>query len=215
MAEEEEGVVPLQSYDDLDIATIIVDINCEKLVQSLDPVSFALNLVYRHLIASQQSRDILKDRNKTRSERNLAFLNLIKFSSDPTWFSALLETLGEDKTTERLKEVLEKSELVWSLECCHVRKYITCSVLSNGAECSSSNLVLATGYRAVESERRGGLSRVSQTTSSATSGEHPHLLQHGVSTYTALHTHCGGCMVTVAHCYAVYAGVCCHAVTIH
>ena len=118
MAEEEEGVVPLQSYDDLDIAAIVVDTNYGKLVQSLDPAYLALNLVYRHLITLKQSRAILKDREKTRSERNVAFLNLTRSSSDPTWFSALLETLGEDKTTERLKEVLEKSELVWSLERC-------------------------------------------------------------------------------------------------
>ena len=118
MAEEEEDVAPFQSCHDPDIAAIVVDTNYEKLVHSLDPASFALTLAYRHLITLQQSRSILKDRNKTRSERNVAFLNLIKSSSDPTWFSTLLETLGEDKTTERLKEVLEKSELVWSLERC-------------------------------------------------------------------------------------------------
>ena len=118
MAEEEEGSVPLQSYDDPNVAAIVVDTNYEKLVQSLDPAYFALNLIYRHLMTLQESRAILKDREKTRSEMNLAFLNLTRSSSDPTWFSALLETLGEDKTTERLKDVLEKSELVWSLERC-------------------------------------------------------------------------------------------------
>ena len=112
------GVVPHdQSYDpdqnhDAEIAALAVDANCDKLVQSLDPVSIALKLVSRGLISSQQAQDILEDRVKTRSERNLAFLNLIKSTSDSTWFSSLLEVIGEDKTTETLKEVLEKSELL-------------------------------------------------------------------------------------------------------
>ena len=117
---EKVGVIPLQveNYDDPDIATFVLDTNCEKLVKSLDSLSFALKLVSRGLISSQQAQDVLDDRVKTRSEMNLAFLNLIKSSSDLTWFSTLLGVLAEDKTTERLKEVLEKSELVWSLECC-------------------------------------------------------------------------------------------------
>ena len=99
-------------YDDPEVATLIVDANCDELVKSLDPLSFALVLVSRGLTSKQQARGILNDRaeNKTRSERNLAFLNLVKSSSDPTWLSALLEALGEERTTERLKEVLEKSE---------------------------------------------------------------------------------------------------------
>ena len=109
--------LPGHIYDS-DLATIAVDINCDKLVQSMDPVSTAPKLVSRGLISSQQAQDVLDDRVKTRWERNLAFLNLIKASSDPTWFSSLLKVLGEDKTTERLKEFLEKCELVWSLECC-------------------------------------------------------------------------------------------------
>ena len=104
-----KAVVASQSCDEPDIATLAVDANCDQLVQSLDPLFFALKLVSRGLISSQQARDIL-NRVKTRSERNSAFLCLIKSSSDPTWFSAILETLGEDKTTERLKEVPEKSE---------------------------------------------------------------------------------------------------------
>ena len=113
-----EKVDPPGHIYDSDLVTIAVDINCDKLVQSMDPVSTAPKLVSRGLISSQQAQDVLDDRVKTRSERNLAFLNLIKSSSDPTWFSSLLEVLGENKTTERLKEVLEKCELVWSLECC-------------------------------------------------------------------------------------------------
>ena len=104
------GVDPQQSYDDPDIATLVADDNCDELVKSLDPLSFVLVLVSRGLISKQQARDILNDPVKTRSERNFAFLNLVKSSSDPTWFSALLEALGEERTTERLKEVLEKSE---------------------------------------------------------------------------------------------------------
>ena len=105
------GVGPQQSYDDADIATLVADDNCDELVKSMDPLSFVLELVSRGLISKQQARDILNDRAKTtKSERNLAFLNLVKSSSDPTWFSALLETLGEERTTERLKKVLEKSE---------------------------------------------------------------------------------------------------------
>ena len=105
-----EKVVVAPSYDPV-IAALVVDANCDKLVQSLDPVSVAPKLVSRRLISSQQAQDILEDRVKTRAERSLAFLNLIKSSSDPTWFSSLLESIGEEKTTERLKEVLEKSEL--------------------------------------------------------------------------------------------------------
>ena len=107
---DEVGADPQQSYDDPDIATIVADDNCDELVKSLDPLSFVLVLVSRGLISKQQARDILNDPVKTRSERNLAFLNLVKSSPDPTWFSALLEALGEERTTERLKEVLEKSE---------------------------------------------------------------------------------------------------------
>ena len=105
-----EKVVVAPSYDP-DIAALAVDTNCDKLVQSLDPVSIALKLVSRCLISPQQAQDILDDRVKTRAERNLAFLNLIKSSHDSMWFSSLLEAIGEEKTTERLKEVLEKSEL--------------------------------------------------------------------------------------------------------
>ena len=104
------GVDPQQSYDDPEIVRFVVDANCDELVKSLDPQSFVLVLVYRGLISKQQARDILNDPAKTRSERNLAFRNLIKSSSDSTWFSALLEALEEERTTERLKEVLEKSE---------------------------------------------------------------------------------------------------------
>ena len=100
-----------QSYDPA-IAAFVVDTNCGKLVQSLDPVSFALKLVSRGLISSQQAQDILEDRVKTRSERSLAFLNLIKSSPDPTWFSSLLEVFGEQSITEQLKEDLEESELL-------------------------------------------------------------------------------------------------------
>ena len=108
---------PTSNYDS-DAAAIVVDSNCDKLVQSMDPVSSAPKLVSLGLISSQQAQDILDDRVKTRSERNLAFLNLIKSSPDPTWFSSLLEVLGEERTTEGLKEVLEKSELLvvkWAL----------------------------------------------------------------------------------------------------
>ena len=97
---------------DSDVAAIVVDANCGKLVQSMDPVSSAPKLVSFGLISSQQAQDILDDRVKTKSERNLAFLNLIKSSPDPTWFSSLLEVLGEERITEGLKEVLEKSELL-------------------------------------------------------------------------------------------------------
>ena len=97
---------------DSDVAAIVVDANCSKLVQSMDPVSSAPKLVSFGLISSQQAQDILDDRVKTKSERNLAFLNLIKSSPDPTWFSSLLEVLGEERITEGLKEVLEKSELL-------------------------------------------------------------------------------------------------------
>ena len=109
---DEVGADPQQSYDDPDIATIVADANCDELVKSLDPLYFVLVLVSRGLISKQQARDILNDRTKikTRSERNLAFLNLVKSSPDPTWFSALLEALEEERSTERLKEVLEKSE---------------------------------------------------------------------------------------------------------
>ena len=106
----ETAVITL-NYDP-DIAALAVAANCDKLVQSLDPVSIAPKLVSRGLISSQQAQNILDDRVKTRAERNLAFLNLIKSSSYPTWFSSLLEAIGEDKTTETLKEVLEKSELL-------------------------------------------------------------------------------------------------------
>ena len=90
--------------------TLIADANCNELVKSLETLSFVLELVSRGLLSKQQERDILNDCAKTRSERNLAFLNLVKSSPDPTWFSAFMETLGEERTTERLKEVLEKSE---------------------------------------------------------------------------------------------------------
>ena len=106
------GVVPHDQSYDPDIAALAVDTNCGKLLNSMDPVSVAPKLVSRRLISSQQAQNILDDRVKTRSERNLAFLNLIKSSSDPTWFSSLLEAIGEEKTTERLKEVLEESELL-------------------------------------------------------------------------------------------------------
>ena len=107
---DEVGADPQQSYDDPDIATIVADDNCDELVKSLDPLSFVLVLVSRGLISKQQARDILNDPVKTRSERNFAFLNLIKSSPDPTWFSTLLDALGEERTTKQLKEVLEKSE---------------------------------------------------------------------------------------------------------
>ena len=102
--------VASQSYDDPDVATHVADANCDELVKSLDPLSFALKLVSRGLVVPQQARDILY-RAKTVSDRNSAFLNLIKSSPDPTWFATLLEALGEERTTERLKEVLKKSEL--------------------------------------------------------------------------------------------------------
>ena len=89
-------------------SNVAVDTNCEELLKSLDPLPFALKLVSRGLISSQQVQDVLDDQVKTRSESNLACLNLIKSSSHPTWFSALLETLAEDKTTERLKGSLRK-----------------------------------------------------------------------------------------------------------
>ena len=114
MAEKVDA--PGHIYDS-DLAATVVDINCDKLVQSMDPVSVAPKLVSRGLISSQQAQDVLDDRVKTRLERNLAFLNLIKSSSNPTWFSSLLEVLGEDKTTERLKEVLEKSEWPYGSHC--------------------------------------------------------------------------------------------------
>ena len=97
---------------DSDTAALVVDANCDKLVQSMDPVSSAPKLVSFGLISLQQAQDILDDRVKTRSERNLAFLNLIRSSPDPTWFSSLLEVLGKERTTEGLKEVLENSELL-------------------------------------------------------------------------------------------------------
>ena len=106
-----EKVVVAQNHD-AKIAALAVDTNCDKLVKSLDPVSVAPKLVSRGLISSQQAQDILEHPLKTRSEKNLAFLNLIKSTSDPTWFSSLLESIGEEKSTERLKEVLEKSELL-------------------------------------------------------------------------------------------------------
>ena len=106
-----EKVVVTHSYDP-DIAALVVDTNCDKLVQSLDPVSIAPKLVSRGLISLQQAEDILDNHTKTRWERNLTFLKLIKSSPDSTWFSSLLEVIGEEKTTETLKEVLEKSELL-------------------------------------------------------------------------------------------------------
>ena len=106
-----EKVVVAQNHD-AKIAALAVDTNCDKLVKSMNPVSIAPKLVSRGLISSQQAQDILDDRVRTRSEKNLAFLNLIKSTSDPTWFSSLLESIGEEKSTERLKEVLEKSELL-------------------------------------------------------------------------------------------------------
>ena len=93
------------------LATLAVDANCDQLVHSFDPLFLSLKLVSRGLISPQQVWDIL-NRTKIRSERNPAFLNLIKSSPDHMWFSALLETLGEDKTTEWLKEVNQKSELL-------------------------------------------------------------------------------------------------------
>ena len=106
------GVVPHDQSYDPDLAALAVDANCDKLVKSMDPVSVAPKLVARGLISSQQAQDVLEDRVKTKSERNLTFLNLIKSTSDPTWFSSLLKAIGEEKTTERLKEVLEESELL-------------------------------------------------------------------------------------------------------
>ena len=108
MAEKVE-VVP-QSYDPT-IAALAVDINRDKLVNLLDPVSIAPKLVSCGLISSQQAQDVLDDRVKTRSEKNLAFLNLIKSSPDPTWFSLLLEAIRKEKTTEQLEAILEESEL--------------------------------------------------------------------------------------------------------
>ena len=64
---------PTSNYDS-DAVAIVVDANCDKLVQSMDPVSSAPKLVSLGLISSQQAQDILDDRVKTRSERNLAFL---------------------------------------------------------------------------------------------------------------------------------------------
>ena len=109
MAEKVDVVPP--SYDPT-ISTLVVDTNCDMLVTSIDPVFIAPKLVSRGLISSQQAQDVLDDRVKTRSERNLAFLNLIKSSPSQTWFSSLLEAIGEEKTTEPLKEVLEESELL-------------------------------------------------------------------------------------------------------
>ena len=106
-----ERVVVPQNHD-AEIAALAVDTNCDKLVKSMDPVSIAPKLVSRRLISSQQAQDILGDRVMTRSERNLAFLNLIKSSSDPMWFSSLLQTFGEETMTEGLKEALEESELL-------------------------------------------------------------------------------------------------------
>ena len=106
-----ERVVVPQSYDP-DIAAFVVDANCDKLVKSLDPVSIAPKLVSRGLISSQQAQDILEDRVKTKSERNLTFLNLIKSSPDPMWFSSLLQAFGEERMTEGLKEALEEGELL-------------------------------------------------------------------------------------------------------
>ena len=106
-----ERVVVPQNHD-ADIAALSVDANCDKLVKSMDPVSIALKLVSRGLISSQQAQDILEDRVKTKSERNLAFLNLIKSGPDPTWFSSLLQAFGEERMTEGLKEALEESELL-------------------------------------------------------------------------------------------------------
>ena len=103
--------VASQSYDDPDIATYVADANYDELVKSLDPLSFALKLVSRNLVLPRQARDILCHA-KTVSDRNSALLNLIKSSPDPTWFAALLEALEEERTTERLKEVLQKSELL-------------------------------------------------------------------------------------------------------
>ena len=102
--------VASQSYDDPDVATHVADANYDELVKSLDPLSFALKLVSRGLVLPRQARDILC-RAKTVSDRNSAFLNLTKSSTDTTWFAALLEELGEERTTERLNEVLKKSEL--------------------------------------------------------------------------------------------------------
>ena len=103
--------VGLQCLDSA-TASLVVDTNCDMLVTSMDPVSIAPKLVSRGLISSQQAQDVLDDRVKTRSERNLAFINLIKSSPSQTWFSSLLEVIGEEKTTEQLKEVLEESELL-------------------------------------------------------------------------------------------------------
>ena len=65
-------------------SNVAVDTNCEELLKSLDPLSFALKLVSRGLISSQQAQDVLNDQVKTKSESNLACLNLIKSSSHPT-----------------------------------------------------------------------------------------------------------------------------------
>ena len=104
------GAVP-QSYD-ADIAAFVVDANCDKLVQSLDPVLFALKLVFRRLISQQQALDTIFDRAKTRVDRNLAFLNMVKSSTESTWFSSLLKAFGDGRNTEHLKELLQKSELL-------------------------------------------------------------------------------------------------------
>ena len=134
----EEVGVGLQSYDPA-IAAFVVDTKYETLVQSLDPVSFALKLVYRRLMSPQQAQEILDDSAKTRSEKNLAFLNLVKSSPNSTWFSSLLEVFGEERTTMQLKEILEKGELVKSLIVVVVTE-VACSVLTNGAECSNRQL---------------------------------------------------------------------------
>ena len=112
---EAHMVVASRSYGDPDVATLVAEANCDDLLKSLDPLFFALKLVSRGLISSLQARDIL-NRTKAVYERNSAFLNLIKSRSDPTWFVALLEALGEERTTERLKEVLEKSELLGQIQ---------------------------------------------------------------------------------------------------
>ena len=106
-----EKVVIPQSYDPT-IAALVVDANCNKLVNSMDPVSIAPKLVSCGLISSQQAQDVLGDPVQTRSERNLAFHKLIKSSPSQTWFSSLLEVIGEEGAMEQLKKVLEESELL-------------------------------------------------------------------------------------------------------
>ena len=74
----------LTSNYDSDAAALVVDSNCDKLVQSMDPVSSAPKLVSLGLISSQQAQDFLDDRVKTlkvREELGLSYSDQVQSRS--------------------------------------------------------------------------------------------------------------------------------------